>query len=227
MAGGANAGEFRASPVAVLELFTSQGCSSCPPADAIVEEFNGREDIVALAYHVDYWDYIGWPDSFADSSYSDLQRAYAASWGKNRIYTPQLVINGKIGVVGSRRRDVEQAVEDASLSVKLDLDYYDGMLEVSIAGNSDLPESTVWVVTYRHQAEVEIGRGENRGRTISYVQIVTGRQALGMWEPESGAHIKLPLRDILPEGSDGIALIVQQDNDGLPGPIIGAASVQF
>ncbi|WP_291830371.1 DUF1223 domain-containing protein, partial [Bosea sp. (in: a-proteobacteria)] len=89
----AGAGEVRTSPKAVVELFTSQGCSSCPPADALLSELSEHDDLVTLAYHVDYWDYIGWPDSFGAKANSDHQRAYAESWGSARIYTPQLIVN--------------------------------------------------------------------------------------------------------------------------------------
>ena len=102
-ASGAVAGELRVMPKAVVELFTSQGCSSCPPADALLRRAGAAPDLIALAYHIDYWDYIGWPDSFGSKDNSDRQRAYAESWGSSRVFTPQLIVNGAEGVVGSRR----------------------------------------------------------------------------------------------------------------------------
>ena len=111
------AGEVRANPKAVVELFTSQGCSSCPKADAMFNELGKRSDVVALAWHVDYWDYIGWPDTFGTAENSDRQRSYAESWGSARIYTPQMIINGKTGVVGSRDREVSGAIEGAALTL--------------------------------------------------------------------------------------------------------------
>ena len=101
--GVSQAESVRANPKAVVELFTSQGCSSCPPADALLTSLAEREDVVALAYHVDYWDYIGWEDTFGAKDFSDRQRGYAKSWGSTRIFTPQMVVNGGEGVVGSRR----------------------------------------------------------------------------------------------------------------------------
>ncbi len=215
--------EIRTSPNAVVELFTSQGCASCPPADALLVELSARRNVVALAYHVDYWDYIGWADTFAKPAYSDLQRAYAGSWGKNRIYTPQLIINGSVDVVGSRRAEVEEALSEAALPLEIGLIYADGVLEVRIGGNENYPESSIWLITYRSEADVEISRGENRGHMITYVQIVTSRQVLGMWEPKAGAELRLPLSDVLSGESDGVAIVVQQQKQGFPGPIIGAA----
>ncbi len=215
--------EIRTSPNAVVELFTSQGCASCPPADELLAELSARRNVVALAYHVDYWDYIGWADTFAKPAYSDLQRAYAGSWGKNRIYTPQLIINGTIDVVGSRRAEVEEALSEAELPLEIGLIYANGVLAVRIEGNEDYQESSIWLITYRSEADVEIIRGENRGHSITYVQIVTSRQVLGMWEPKAGAELRLPLSDVLSGESDGVAIVVQQQNQGLPGPIIGAA----
>lgn len=217
---------MRHQPVAVLELFTSQGCSSCPPADAVLSEYDGRDDIIALAYHVDYWDYIGWRDTFGSAANSDFQRAYAQAQSKRRIYTPQLMVNGAVDVVGSRRSDVEGAVSKARLDVPIDLKSDHGMLEIKIGAGSGFGESVVWLVTFKKAADVLIERGENRGQTLRYSQIVTGRQVLGMWEPTSGAHIKLPLSEVLGAHNDGAAIIVQEDRNGLPGTILGAASFE-
>lgn len=215
---------MRLEPRAVVELFTSQGCSSCPPADEILSELSDRDDVIALAYHVDYWDYIGWPDTFGSAANSDLQRAYASAQGKNRIYTPQLMINGAKDVVGSRRADVENGLARTQLNVPIRLENDNGYLQVIIDGNATFPEANVWLVTFRDNAEVNIQRGENRGKVLTYSKIVTDRQVLGMWEPDTGAHIKLPLDKILLSEGDGAAILVQEDVNGLPGRILGAAS---
>jgi len=217
-------GEVRQSPVAVLELFTSEGCSSCPPADALLGEYGARADVVTLAYHVDYWDYIGWRDTFGDPAYSTYQRAYATAQGKGRIYTPQLMVNGEEDVVGSRRDDVARAVARAALKVPVRLTVRDDMLEVNASGDTGLPESAVWLVAFRSRAEVEVARGENRGATLIHTNVVTNRQILGMWEPVGGATVKLPLADILVDGADGVAILIQEENRHLPGRILGAAA---
>jgi len=227
LCGGAPAGELRDDANVVVELFTSQGCSSCPPADELLAELDGHDEVIALAYHVDYWDYIGWTDTFGSEAHSDFQRAYAQSFGDDRIYTPQLVVNGQSHVVGSRRAEVEREVGAAKLPVGVDLVYETNMLHVEIAPAPDQAESVIWLVTFKGNASVEIERGENRGRHIGYSQIVTGRQAIGMWDPHEGASMKLPLRDVLGEDSDGAAILVQEENEGLPGPILAAASLEM
>lgn len=218
------AGELRQGPKAVLELFTSQGCSSCPAADALLTELGKRPEIIALAYHVDYWDYIGWPDTFGDKANSDHQRAYAESWGSSRIFTPQLVVNGTEGVIGSRRQEVSVAMSNGELPLKVELRNYGDMLKIVIPPKPDLAESVVWLVTFIDRAEVAIERGENEGKTIAYTHIVTGRQLLGMWEPATGAMLKLPLDEVLNGSANGAVILVQQEHEGLPGPILGAAS---
>jgi hypothetical protein len=221
------ADEVRDKPKAVVELFTSQGCSSCPPADALLTSLAESPDVVALAYHVDYWDYVGWKDTLGHASYSDRQRAYAQSWGSSRIYTPQMVVNGAKAVVGSRRHDVHQAVDQASLPLSVDLVRDGGMLKITIPADTSLDDATVWLVTYLGRTEVEIDRGDNAGKSIAYTQVVTGRQVLGMWEGKTGATLKLPISEMLNGTDTGIAVIVQQEHQGLPGPILGAAAYEL
>ena len=219
--------EIFGHPVAVVELFTSQGCSSCPPADDFLAELDQRPDVLALAYHVDYWDYIGWKDTFGDSAYSDLQRAYAQSWGKSRIFTPQLIVNGTADFVGSQRNAIEGGIAGAQLSVVVDLEYEEGVLDVAIEGVSGAHQSVVYLVTFRNNVDVNIERGENQGKLISYAQVVTSRQIIGMWDAENGSHIKLPVGELFNDKSDGVAIIVQEQSNGLPGPILGAALFQM
>ncbi|MGV8853478.1 MAG: DUF1223 domain-containing protein [Devosia sp.] len=218
--------EVRLRPKAVVELFTSQGCSSCPPADALLTSLAEQKDVLALAYHVDYWDYVGWKDTFGDGRYSDRQRDYAKSWGSSRIYTPQMVINGTSAVVGSRRGDVHGAIDLANLPLPVDVTADGDMLKIAIPANSDMQDAVVWMVTYIDRADVDIERGNNAGKTMAYTQVVTGRQVVGLWEGRTGADIKLPIPEVLTQKSTGIAVIVQQEHDGLPGPILGAAAFE-
>jgi hypothetical protein len=227
LAAPASGGELRVNPKAVVELFTSQGCSSCPKADAMFTELNKRGDLIALAWHVDYWDYIGWPDTFADPANSDRQRAYAQSWGSSRIYTPQMIVNGAKGVVGSREKDVSDAIDDAVLAVPVALELGSDMLDVTVAARAGGTDAVIWLVTFKDHASVVIERGENAGRTVDYAQIVTGKQMLGMWDAAAGTHLKLPLSELTADGSNGAVILVQSDRNGLPGPILGAAQVQL
>lgn len=226
LAAPAAAESLNARPKAVVELFTSQGCAQCPPADALLTSLAEEGDVVALAYHVDYWDYVGWADTFADEDFSDRQRAYAKSWGSSRIYTPQMVINGETAVVGSRRNEVHNAIGRASLPLAVDLTIDGDMLKVAIPANTTLDDAVVWLVTYLDRADVAIEKGENAGKSMVYTQVVTGRQLLGMWEGATGANLKLPLPEMLDDGSTGFAVIVQQEERGLPGPILGAAAYE-
>ena len=221
----AAAGEIRLNPKAVVELFTSQGCSSCPKADAKFAELQSRQDVIALAWHVDYWDYIGWPDTFGAAANSDRQRAYAQSWGSSRIYTPQLIVNGAQGVVGSREGEVENALAAARLELPVSLELKGDMLKVGVAAKPGAGRAVVWLVTYKDRASVLIERGENAGQTIDYTQIVTGKQMVGAWEGAEGTTLKLPLSELSANGSNGAVILVQSDKDGLPGPILGAASI--
>lgn len=224
--GAALAETLHIQPKAVVELFTSQGCASCPPADALLTALADREDVVALAYHVDYWDYVGWKDTFAQEAYSDRQRAYAKSWGSSRIYTPQMVVNGARPVVGSRRNEVQQAVGRANLPLAMDLSLTGDLLKISLPAKAELSDAVIWLVTYMNRADVKIDSGENAGKTMVYTQVVTGRQVLGMWESEAGAELKLPLGEVLGAANTGIAIVVQQERGGLPGAILAAAAYE-
>ena len=223
----AQAGDVRVNPKAVVELFTSQGCSSCPKADALFSQLGKRGDLIALAWHVDYWDYIGWPDTFAKPDNSNRQRAYAQAWGSSRIYTPQLIVNGAKGVVGSRDKEVTGAIDEAALSVPVGLNLSGDTLEVSVDAKSGSSAAVVWLITYKDHAAVLIERGENAGKTVDYDQIVTGKQMLGMWDAAAGTHLKLPVSELKADGSNGAVILVQSDKGGLPGPILGAAQIQL
>jgi len=222
----AQAESLHVQPKAVVELFTSQGCAQCPPADALLTSLAERGDVVALAYHVNYWDYIGWEDTFGDQSFSDRQRAYAKSWGSSRIYTPQMVVNGAKGVVGSRRDEVQQAVDGASLPLIVALAHEGDILQVDVPAKADLGDATIWLVTFLDRADVAIEDGENAGKSMVYTQVVTGRQVLGMWEADAGAQFKLPLGEVLGEKNSGLAVVIQQERNGLPGLILGAATFE-
>jgi hypothetical protein len=223
----AGAAEVRDHPKAVLELFTSEGCSSCPQADAKFIELGKDKGLITLAYHVDYWDYIGWIDGFGSKANSDRQKAYAQSWGSSRIYTPQLIVNGTKGVVASRDNEVSDALSTAKLDLPVGIDVKPDMLEVNVDPQAGGGPAMVWIVTFKDHAQVAISKGENAGRTMDYSQIVTGRQMLGMWDPVAGTHLKLPLKELMADGSNGAVILVQGEKNGLPGPILGAASVQL
>ncbi len=197
-----------ASPVAageqpvVVELFTSQGCSSCPPADAFLHDLAARDDVLALALHVDYWDYIGWKDIFANPAYSQRQREYARAGGRRMVYTPQLVINGEDHVVGNRPMDVTDVIarhlsgeDTVVLTAARTDDNVSISAEALIAIDRPL---IVQLVRYRPESTVEIKRGENAGRTLSYANVVTELTKIGEWNPAQPLSIDVPVSGDLP-----------------------------
>lgn len=215
-------------PSGVVELFTSQGCSSCPPADAVLAELAERDDVIALAYHVDYWDYLGWEDHLAAPENTARQRAYGASL-ESSPYTPQAVVNGARDTVGSRRDDIAAAIdgapEGAALSIDVGLTEKDGSIFVDVgAAETTSLDAHIVVVSYKPREVVEIGAGENRGRRIDYRNIVRSFQTVGMWHGES-MRLELPTSEMMKNG--GCAILVQAyDAYGRPGPILGAARVE-
>ena len=171
----------------VVELYTSQGCSSCPPADELLHELADRDDVIALALHVDYWDYIGWKDSFADPAHTQRQRAYARAAGSRAIYTPQMIIGGKDHVIGTKPMQVADLLRmhsNQTPEVEITLQRNGDRIVVEAASKMPQP-MIVQLVRYNPQAEVSIKRGENAGRTLSYANIVTEWRVLTEWDGET------------------------------------------
>lgn len=203
----------RAHPVAV-ELFTSQGCSSCPPADALIAELARNPDLVVITRPVTYWDRLGWRDTLGREENTVLQSRYAATLarGGGRSYTPQIVIDGRVGMVGSRRDEVRSAIDDASdRTMRVEVGVSGGRIELD---RTVTEPALVQLVDLDPEATVAIGRGENRGRSITYTNIVTAEQLLGEWGG-GGARFAIP------PASPGVrrAVIVRQ---GEAGPILAA-----
>jgi hypothetical protein len=207
----------------VVELFTSQGCSSCPPADALLGELAQRPDIVALAFHVDYWDYIGWKDPFASPGTTARQRQYVGTLGLRMVYTPQMVVDGRIDVVGSHRSEVESAIEASAvqpkLAVRIEDDGQGRHRAVIPAGHG--AAATIWLAVLDTDQETKVGRGENGGRTLREFNIVREWRQIGTW---NGSAVTLPLEAAAGEDRNACAVIVQS---GATGPILGAALMRF
>lgn len=212
----------------VIELFTSQGCSSCPPADIYLGELAKRDDLLTLSFAVDYWDFLGWKDTFGSPANSERQRVYARARGDGEVYTPQMVINGQAHEIGSNRPNVEAAIKataaaratrDVSVSIKVEGE----VLNITV-GSDDNPvaeDATIWLVLYKKQATVNIGRGENGGRKLTYTNIVREMTPIGMWSG-GAATFSLPRKELTQSGYDGCAILVQAKNSG---PILGAAAL--
>jgi hypothetical protein len=211
-------------PRAVVELFTSQGCSSCVKADAYFAKLAARSDVVAISLHVDYWDYLGWQDTLGSPEHTARQRDYAEVHGTRRIYTPQIVVNGVVGLVGSKVEAVETAIADSSLPVPVSLRHEDGRLEIEV-GARPLPgnrPTTIRFVLLTSEATVPIARGENSGSTIDYYNVVRAMWPIGMWDGNL-VKITLPEDELMADGVDACAVLVQEDLHGGPGAILGAA----
>ena len=222
---GAKAAEIRA----VVELFTSQGCSASPPADRLLGELARDPSIVALTLPVDYWDYLGWKDTLAIPQHSARQQAYAHERGDRNVATPQAVVNGAIAVVGSDRGAIERAIagtQKPAMTVPVRIETHDGMLVVSVEDfdgqNSTGQSGEVWLNIVTRQVAVTVARGENSGQSLTYYNVGRRRQKLGVWDGRA-ARWTLPLADIRQDGVDAVAVIIQSGMAESPGPILGAA----
>lgn len=205
-----------AEQAVVVELFTSQGCSSCPPADKILGEIAKRDNVIALALHVDYWDYIGWKDQFAQPKFTDRQRDYARAARERTIYTPQMVIGGKDHVIGSRPNRIAELLKEHGAktpAVAVQVKRNGTKITIEAAALKSLSRSAaVQLVTYRPNATVDIGRGENAGRRITYHNIVQDWIEIGDWNGNgtftASAEVpaNMPFVVLVQSGTDGVML---------------------
>jgi hypothetical protein len=218
------------SPV-VVELFTSQGCSSCPPADAFMGELVGKEHVIGLSLNVDYWDYIGWRDTLASAANSKRQRDYAKKRGDNRVYTPQMVINGYRHAVGSDRKTVLGMIEEEARRtersiVPMSIRTFGPELAVSVgAASTDIlrKESAIVLMTLLPVVTVPIEKGENAGRQVSYYNVVRHIMPIGMWQGDP-AFFKLPKDTLLTDARECCVALLQIVTSG---HVIGAATWGF
>jgi hypothetical protein len=213
-------------PKGVVELFTSQGCSSCPPADRALETLARQAGIVALSYHVDYWNYRGWADTLASPENTARQYAYARSLGRSGVYTPQAVLNGRDHLKGTDAETLDGRLEvlrakGQGMTVPVEASRKGDELAIRIGAGRG--RADVVIVYFRQQQTVEVLDGENTGKTIDYVNSVTDVQTVGMWD--GGAlDLVLPAKMIGTKGTDGFAILLQSSGPrGDPAAILGAA----
>lgn len=220
-AGAAWAGDGTSQPVVVVELYTSQGCSSCPPADEFLGALVGDPQVIPLALHVDYWDYIGWKDVFADPKFTDRQKAYARAVSSRSIYTPQLIVGGLDRVEGNQPAAVKALIRkhlDGAHGVTLTLAREGGQLLIRAETKAPLEGPLrVQLVRYRPQETIDIERGENAGLTMTYHNIVTSWQSLGDWTGEAPLAIEAEVA-----GSEPAVVILQSAG---PAMIVAAARI--
>jgi hypothetical protein len=219
-----------AEPRAVVELFTSQGCSSCPPADKMIGELAKDPSVIALSMPIDYWDYLGWKDTLADARFSARQQAYSRVRGDRGVYTPQVVVNGSAHVIGSDRAGIEgrdrRYPKDRRRDVGAGFDGAGGQADHGVGGGvrqgPAAMHGEVWICSISKEVPIAIGRGENRGREVTYHNVVRNILKVGDWNGSAGSWT-VPLENISREGVDAAAVYVQDGNRDKPGPMLGAA----
>jgi hypothetical protein len=218
----------------VVELFTSQGCSSCPAADKLLGELAKDPTVLPISLSVDYWDYLGWKDTLALPGHGKRQRAYAGTRGDRAVYTPQVVINGAAHVLGNDKHAIDRAVKQARSSAQhqplpVTVTVADGKINVDVAAAKSPVQkpAEIWLCPLTKQTPVQIGRGENRGQTITYTNVVRGWVKLGEWKGEA-LRVSKPLSEIVPGREfDAVAVLVQGGNPDAPGNIYGAATASL
>ena len=221
-------GDEEPAPIrAVIELFTSQGCSSCPPADVVLKTFASDPSIIALSLPVDYWDYLGWKDTFASPRNSERQRNYAKARGDGAIYTPQAVVNGVLHVNGSQKADIENAIETTSKNIALQrvpIRFWQERNTMNIAigaaeAGREIRDATIWLGMVQTSGTVDIKKGENSGKNLVYTNVVRELTPIGSWKGQA-LKIEIPRGAVIQPDTQKSVVLIQE---GRSGPIIGAA----
>lgn len=216
-----------AEPRAVIELFTSQGCSSCPPADKLAGELARDPSLIVMSLPIDYWDYLGWKDTLALAGHTNRQRAYSKSRGDREVYTPQVVVNGVAHVLGSDKDAIDSAIaqtrkQSGMLSLPVTVSVAGEQISVAVPAAKDAVKGEIWLCPITRTVPVAIGRGENSGNTITYHNVVRRWVKLGEWTG-AARNFKVPLSDVTGVGGDAVAVVVQAGSKEAPGGMLGAA----
>jgi hypothetical protein len=212
----------------VLELFTSQGCSSCPPADHLLASLARAPNVVALSFPIDYWDFIGWKDTLASPAFTARQKAYATARGDGRVYTPQTIVDGLVAEVGSDKPKIERAIRvnkghEGALTVPMRLVEHGDVLHIDV-GAGPHTHANVYVLRVMKARTVVIGRGENSGRSITYTNVVRAMHQIGTWDGTSQSYDLTELKGY----GEGYVVLLQEGPPSRPGVILAAAkSVGF
>jgi hypothetical protein len=230
VAGMALAGPLAAqeAPKGVVELFTSQGCSSCPPADAAFRKLVERGDVIALAYHVDYWNYLGWADTLSSKENTERQYGYARTMGRGNVYTPQVVVNGRDHVAGADLGGITSKIdgyltEGKGLTVPLTAKVSGDELEVKIGAGPG--KANVVMVYFNREKVIDVEKGENSGQKIAYLNSVADIETVGMWDGKE-TSLTLPANVLQKPDLEGCAILLQSSTqDGTPSAILGATVV--
>jgi hypothetical protein len=215
-----------AEPRAVIELFTSQGCSSCPAADKLLAELAADPSLVPISVPIDYWDYLGWKDTLADPRNTARQKAYAHVRGDGQVYTPQVVVNGSLHALGSDKSAIELAIAKSRKTGAMSLPSValaisDGRVHCAVPEVADVRGAEVWLLGLMKATTIAIGRGENKGRTVTYTNVVRRWVKLGDWNGKASSW-SVPLQTIKADGIDEAAIVVQNGTTEKPKAILGA-----
>ena len=212
-------GAAAADPVVVLELYTSQGCSACPPADALLHELSQQDGVMAFSFHVNYWDYIGWADTFASRDNGQRQKTYAHGFGERMVYTPEMVVQGQAAVVGHKAAKIKALIDkvrDLPPAAEVEAVRDGDMIRVTLLpAEAPDDEAEVYVIRFLPQATVQIGRGENAGREVTYSNVVMDWHLAEIWSGKDRQELSLPVTGDLP-----VAVLVQERGQG---PVLAAA----
>ena len=207
----------------VVELFTSQGCSSCPPADAILGELASKNNVIALGFHVDYWDSIGWRDRFSMPEATERQHRYVEALQLSSAFTPQIVINGRRSLVGSDRQRIAAAiVETSQEAVQIEAAIARDQLVIALIDGDNRSHFDVITVAYLAQSTTKVGSGENSGRTLTEFNVVRQFRRVGTWDGKARTF-QIPVKSF-PSDASRVAVLVQQANEG---PIAGAVAASL
>ena len=205
----------------VVELFSSQGCNSCPPGDSLLGELRSRPGVLALTFHVDYWDYLGWKDTLAGPDFSQRQYDYAKARGDMDVYTPQMIVNGAKQMVGSQRSEVFAVLEQSRIKAwPVGLGILDRGRELVIDAGAGSGEATLWVMPILDRVSVKIEKGEMAGREVTYSNVVRRLVPAAMWTG-SATKVALPKDSLLTPDATGCVALLQK---GKVGPVLGAAA---
>ncbi|MGO8024704.1 DUF1223 domain-containing protein [Rhizobium leguminosarum] len=216
------------TPKGVVELFTSQGCSSCPPADAAFRKLVNQGDVIALAYHVDYWNYLGWADTLSSKENTERQYGYAKTMGRSNVYTPQAIVNGRDHLAGADLNGINSKIDTYSsegngLTVPISAAMRGDELEIKIGAGQG--KANVVMVYFDKEKTIDVEKGENSGQKISYLHSVTNVETVGMWDGKA-TSLTLPASVLQRPQLEGCAILLQSATaDGDPAAILGATVV--
>ena len=216
------------TPKGVVELFTAQGCSSCPPADAAFRKLVNQGNVIALAYHVDYWNYLGWADTLSSKENTERQYGYARTMGRSNVYTPQAIVNGRGHLAGSDLNGINSKIDTYSsegngLTIPISASMRGDELEIKIGAGQG--KANVVMVYFDKEKTIEVEKGENSGKKLSYLHSVTNVETVGMWDGKA-TSLTLPASVLQRPQLEGCAILLQSATaDGDPAAILGATVV--